>query len=259
VAGFRFVESYLVRTEKIKKGRRSWPKTIIICENNEEVRAAFKARADWACTVPFEDQDLITWIRALSDDAKWLCSEYLSELTSTEVRKEQYPVFLKLVQESLQLLFHPDLVNPDKKVVWERLNTVPQGRLIFRNQANRENNAGDKNTTRFNEFWKDMRQYHDAKHVTADVYNSEILSSAIQNLGRYLSTLHGSIGLVIGRSFIRSKIYPLTIALFENEKKIILLLSDLEIQEMLEYKAGGVNPACLLQDLYQQLIADAEN
>jgi hypothetical protein len=78
-------------------------------------------------------------------------------------------------------------------------------------------------------------------------------------LGKYLNPLHGSFGIIIGRGLVKTNLHPLTIALFENEKKAILLLGDAELQEMLEYKAGGVNPACLLQDLYQKLIADAGN
>jgi len=54
-------------------------------------------------------------------------------------------------------------------------------------------------------------------------------------------------------------LHPLTVALFENEKRAILVLGEAELQEMLEYKVGGVNPACLLQDLYPKLIADAGN
>jgi DNA-binding NarL/FixJ family response regulator len=255
VAGSSFAERGLIRSEKIRKQWGSFPKTIIVCENEEKVKAAFKARADWASIGPFSDQELITWTRALSDDAKRLCSEYLSELTTMEKGTDQHKTFLKLMQDILQLLFHPDLVNPKKMDSSNLSQEISRGRLIFRNQAKR----GKNRISDFNEFWEDAREFHQAKYVTVDIYNSEIVPAAIQALGKYLSNLHGSLGLIIGRSSEKPKLSPLTVALFENEKKVVIMLSDTEIQEMLEYKAGGVNPACLLQDLYQNLIADAEN
>jgi hypothetical protein len=257
VAGFPFVESGLDRAEKIQKQWGNVPKTIILCRNKEEVKAAFKAHADWAAAVPFDDQDLITWIRALSDDAKRLCSEYLSELTALPQGSGHSQDFVRLIEAMLQLLFHPDLVNPERIESMDIAKLAHQGRVVFRNQARKENPAGNNGKPKFDEFWEDVRQHHDAKYVTVDVYNAEIPASAVQTLGAYLTDFHGSFGIIIGRGSLRSRLYPLTVAFFENNKRVILLCSDTEIQEMLEYKAGGVNPTCLLQDLYQKLIADA--
>ncbi len=259
VGGFSFVERGLIRSAKLIKTWGSRPKIIVIGENKEQVKEAYKAHADWAVASPFSEQDLITWIRAMSDDAKRLCSEYLSELVAIQKDNNQEEQFIKLIQEMLQLLFHPDLINPEKMETSDLSHPIRHGRLIFRNQAKKENLAEKDGLLKFDEFWEDARQNHGAKYVTVDVYNSEVIPSAIQSLGEYLTNLHGLFGLVIGRSLLKASLYPLTVALFENEKKAILPISDSELKEMLEYKAGGVNPVCLLQDLYQQLIADTGN
>jgi DNA-binding NarL/FixJ family response regulator len=261
VSGFPFVERGLVRSEKLIKTWGNFPKIIVICENKEQIKAGYKAHADWAAASPFSDQDLVTWIRAMSDDAKRLCSEYLAELVAIQKGSDQAQRFIKLIQGMLQLLFHPDLINPEKLDPLDSSQFFPKSRLLFRNQAKNDTVADKRKIgiSTFDEFWKDARQNHESKYIAIDIYNSEITPVAIRVLGKYLTNLHGLFGIIIGRGPIKTRLYPLTVALFENEKKAILLLSDAELQEMLEYKAGGVNPACLLQDLYQKLIADAGN
>lgn len=260
ITGFSFVERGMILSDELKKTWGNFPKNIIICENKEQVRIAYRSHADWATTKPFIDQDLVTWVRALSDDAKRLCSEYLAELVSIEKGSGQQQKFLKLVYAMLQLLFHPDLVNPEKIDLPDSPQSISPGRFVFRNQAKKENSEsnGGKGEQKFDDFWEDARQNHESKYVAVDICNSEIDFAAIQRLGKYLTSSHGLLGLIIGRIPIKPRHYPLTVALFENEKKVILLLGDAELQEMLEYKAGGVNPVCLLKDLYQNLMVKAD-
>ena len=92
-----------------------------------------------------------------------------------------------------------------------------------------------------------------------DIYNKIPGPEALNELGKYLSEAHGYMGLIITRNFHFKDLHDVSIALFENEKKVILLLDDSDLQAMLEYKAGGVNPVFELEHLYQQLIADAGN
>src|SRR5688572_25345335 len=107
VAGFAYVDDCLVRVKKVRKLWENVPKTIIICRNKEEIKAAFIAGADWAIAVPFDDQELITRVRASSDDAKRLCSEFRSALKSIRDDEASEEAYLKLIQDVLQLLFHP--------------------------------------------------------------------------------------------------------------------------------------------------------
>lgn len=259
VSGFSFVEKGLIHSAKLIKTWGHSPKIIIICENKEQIKAAYKARADWAVAIPFSDQDLVTWIRAMSDDAKRLCGEYLERLNNLPGEGVQQSTFEKLIADMLQLLFHPDLVNPEKVDGIQSTRGAPFGRLIFRNQAKRQETAATEDEKKiFDEFWEDVRHTHKGKYITVDVHNSGLTPETIQSLGAYLTNIHGSFGLVIGRGSIAGKLYSLSISMFENEKKAILLLGDEDLQAMLEFKAGGVNPVCLLQDMYQRIIARAQ-
>jgi hypothetical protein len=96
---------------------------------------------------------------------------------------------------------------------------------------------------------------HKSKYVTVDIYNKKLEPGNITSLGEYLTESHGLLGLIIGRKLPSSDIDMMSIALFENERKVVLALDVLLLCEMLEYKAGGINPVCLLQGLYQKLIA----
>lgn len=250
VAGFSIVEQELIQSVRLVKVWGVFPKTIVICENREQVKEAYRKYANWAAVSPFSDQDLVTWIRALGDDAKRLCGEYLSKLITIEKGEGRQQDFLRLTQGILQLLFHPDLVNPEK------IEVFGFGRLVFRNQAKKENvnyDAG-RSILKLDEFWEDVRQSHKSKYVAVDIHNSEIDASAVQILGKYLTDSHGRFGLIIGRGVIKESLFSLTAAIYENEKKVILLIGDAALQDMLEYKAGGINPVCLLQDFYQNLI-----
>jgi DNA-binding NarL/FixJ family response regulator len=259
VAGFSYVSACLAQLPKFQRLWGNVPRTIIICQSKLEIKEAFKAGAEWTVAIPFDDQELVTRVRASSDDAKRLCSDYLSALHALRGDSASDETYLKLIQDILQLLFHPDLVNPERMHVPDRAGRTQHGRLVFRNQAKSGSAARSEHDSRFNEFWEEGRQGHNAKYVTVDVYNAEVTAPALQALGNYLGPLHGTLGLIVGRDPIPSRLSRLAVALFENEKKAILTLGSAEIEEMLEYKAGGVNPTCLLQDLYQRLIADAES
>lgn len=257
LTGFSFVERGLVRSEKLRKMWGTFPKIIVLCENKAQVGEAYRAHVDWAAAAPFNDHHLVTWVRALSADAKRLCEEYLSKLLNAERNELNRNEYYDAAREILQLLYHPDLVNPENIGIPNTGPVQPPQRLLFRNQAGVEAPGSGPEEKRFDEFWIDARQSHGAKYVTADLYNTRIAPAAISTLGRYLGELHGTFGLIVGRDFDEKALYPLTVSLFENERKAILLLDDERLQESLEYKAGGVNPACRLKDFYQKLIADA--
>ena len=244
VAGKSF--SWMGRISETDMLRSSWirPKVIMIVDNKEQVKLAFKKGADFSALKPFDPHELITWVRSLSDDAKRLCAEYRDRFTKVQSIQSQNEIYCELVSSVLQLLFHPDLVNPENTK--KPTNVSLASRLVFRNQA------------REHEFWIDASETHKSKYVTIDISNGAVLPDNISALGKYLTDSHGFMGLIIGRIFQPDTLHASSIALFEKEKKVVLPLNDLQLQTMLEYKAGGVNPVFELEHLYQKLIADAE-
>lgn len=243
IAKTSFINAGLIGKIRIKSLWGMQPKIIIIADNEEQVRQAFKQGADWAVTRPFKEQDLINWLRSLSDDVKRLCFEYRNHFSKIRAAASQNNIYNDLVGSTLQLLFHPDLVNPENV----RMTSSPSlsSRLIFRNQA------------REHEFWIDAYDAYKSKYITIDVYNKTLEPSNLETLGKYLSESHGLIGLIVGRQTKPEILRPVSIALLKNEKKVVIPLDDSQLQAMLEYKAGGINPVCLLQDRYQWLIAAA--
>jgi len=243
IASMSFLDTGGLRADRLKAIFGIRPRIIIFSEDKEGVKIAFKEGADWAAVEPIDAQDLITQVRALSGDSKKLCAEYRDRFSLTEQEDRFTKEYCDLVERTMQLIFHPDLVNPESVM----LSSIPSqaGRLVFRNQA------------RAHEFWIDARQVHQSKFVTVDIYNKMLEPRNITLLGKYLSITHGLLGLIVGRKSPSSDLNDISIALFENERKVILALGDPQLCEMLEYKAGGINPVCLLQDQYQNLIAMA--
>ena len=243
VGGLSFMEAGLLKEGRIRSFWGVQPKVILLAENKEQVKSAFKQGTDWAATKPFNDQDLINWVRTLGDDAKQLCSEYIDQLSALRIEKTYSEKYRELVSSILQLLFHPDLVNPEFA---ERLSSASlAGRSVFRNQAKEH------------EFWIDANKVYQSRYVTVDIYNTVLESEYVALLGKYLSESHGLLGLIVGRKIPFSRLNAMSVSLFENQRKAVLFLDDSHLREMLEYKAGGINPVCLLQDLYQNLIASA--
>lgn len=243
IANMSILVSGMLRVDQLKTVFGIRPKIIILTENKDDVKIAFKQGADGATAEPFDAQDLITQVRALSGEAENLCAEYRDEFSIIKAGRSQMGKFYDLVSNSLQLIFQPDLVNPES-VMTSSANPL-LSRLVFRNQA------------RNHEFWIDTRQIHQSRYVTVDVYNNKLEPENIVTLGNYLSESHGLLGLIVGRRVLAHDLDEMSIALFENERKVVLILNETLIRDMLEYKAGGINPVCLLQDQYQKLIASA--
>lgn len=243
IASISILRTGVLRADLLKTMFGIRPRITILAESKADVKVAFKEGADWAAEEPIDTPDLITRVRALSGDSKRLCAEHrdnFSKISSGDSHKRK---FGDLVSSTIQLIFHPDLVNPEYVALPP--NHSLAGRLVFRNQA------------RDHEFWIDTRESHRAKYVTTDIYNKILVPEDITLLGKYLSESHGLFGLAIGRSSTSTALEEMSIALFENEQKVVLPLDISALCEMLEYKAGGINPVCLLQDRYQRLIAAA--
>ena len=243
VASMSILNARVLRANHLKPIFGIRPRIIVLAENKEEVKIAFKEGADWATAEPIDTQDLITRVRALSGDAKKLCAEHRNNFSMIRSGNSQKRRFCDLVSSTFQLIFHPDLVNPE--CIVPPSNNSMAGRLVFRNQA------------RDHPFWIDAREIHQSKYVAVDVYNKRLKPETIPSLGKYLSESHGLFGLVVGRNSRSIDLDAMSKALFENERKVVLALDVSLLCEMLEYKAGGINPVCLLQDRYQKLIASS--
>lgn len=240
VAGQSFLDIGLLKPGVLHSLFGFRPQVLLLVQLKSQIPPAFKAGADWVASEPINDQDLINWVRGLTDYAKRLCAEYRDQLEVIKSNKTQAKDYFELVSDILQLLFHPDLVNPE---VGSYPYKLQASRLVFRNQ------------NKDHDFWIEAREKHFSKYVSVDIYNSQLQSDFIPKLGSYLSITHGMLGLVIARNLPSQELSGLPVALFENEQKVILLLTDIDLLDMLSYKAGGVNPVCRLQDLYQFLIA----
>lgn len=144
----------------------------------------------------------------------------------------------------MEFLFHPDLVNPSSV---ERVSRVSgTRRLIFRNQAAEH------------QFWIETLDTHAAKVVTVDIHDRDLKSENLNTLANFLSASHGNFGLVIGCNF-SNLLQTIPVFILNNSQKAILVITDSELEDMLAYKAGGINPVCLIEDLYQDLIISVMN
>ncbi|HXD09290.1 MAG TPA: hypothetical protein VN653_04445 [Anaerolineales bacterium] len=245
VAGYSLLKAGYWNRSRLQSLRKSRPKVLLIVETKEQLKTAFKNRVDFAVAKPFDSPDLITWVRMLSDDAKRLCAEYHDQLSIIGSGPSQNGQYYELVSNILQLLLHPDLVNPEDA---RPPAAVPlAGRLVFQNRAHEH------------KFWIDARGVHASKYLTIDIYNEKLIPNHIRMLGKYLSESHGMLGIVVGRTMSPVELNAVATALYDNERKMVLPLDDTQLRAMLEYKAGGVNPVFELERLYQKLVANAGN
>lgn len=215
-------------------------KIIAVVKNAANVKKLRLIGVDESIQLPFRGRQLIDLIRGLSRDDKNLCMYYAQQMESTPRGAEHFGTYIELISNILQLIFSQVLTNLQVR------NTYSSGdRFVYLTFENISDHR----------FWVELKKRFEAHYIVFSIQNNPaLLSPQFGKLGKYLVEPVGKLGFLCNRQVPDHAFDALQLAAFQNDGKVIILLSDQQIRTLLAFKAAGVDPTELLEEIYQGLI-----
>lgn len=161
-------------------------------------------------------------------------SEAIEELRNCPSGKENWGKYQKLVGKILELLFCPDLGSP-----------IPQSEDFTR--TNRRDYIMANYTS--DEIWSYLRNKYCADYLVVDAKNSgkPIQKADLLQIGHYLKWAGaGLFGVIISRKGIGKSASFSQRELWIQDKKMIIVLDDSDVEQMLLERKSDNNPAKVL-------------
>jgi len=223
------------------KGLNYRPKVIAIATTEIEIRNAQKAGVDEAALSPIKRGDLVSLVRGLSRDDKRVSEFYANRLLEIRQAKGNNTSYEDLIYSILQLLFDSDLINP--KYVDRDIGVRD---LIFLNLGKHR-------------FWMEIKTRYGVDYLIFFLgnKNANFVSSELDELGKYLDGPFGRFGILFTRNDAGKNACNLQLAIYKNYQKIILIMNEVHLREMLALKAARMDPLEVLQDLYEEIIGSS--
>lgn len=217
-------------------------KIVIVANNQDEILKAQHSGVDEAIQSPFQRTTFLNLLRGVNLEPKKRCSyfvEQLENIINEEPKRREYGIF---VGDILEFLFAPYLDGRYMKFY----NNIEDIRcnILFQN--------------RFPHFfWDRIRTLHNGEKILFGVnYKNAISADQIKMFGEKLSKEIGGIGFIVTVSNQNEQMKNLQKAIYRNENKIVIQVSDIQIKDMLIQKAAGIDPSEILQDIYLEFMAD---
>jgi hypothetical protein len=147
--------------------------------------------------------------------------------------------YQKLILEILNYLFNPELI--DGKLEVRTIDGTERRDIIFTNDSDQP-------------FWSYLRTEHSAVFIMFETKNTNDLNNIHFNqTATYLGDRIGRLAFIVTRSSMQAAQQRKAFSIYNDShpRKIILVLSDIDIIEMLDMKCAGKNPMRYLQKLYR--------
>lgn len=144
-----------------------------------------------------------------------------------------------LVLEILDFLFDPELIEGKMEV--KTYEGTERRDLIFTNNSNQP-------------FWTYVRNEHSAFLLMFETKNTRKLSSAhLNQTNTYLGDRLGRLGFIVTRNPAASAQQRKAYSIYNDSpaRKIILMLSDNDLRDMLDMKCRGHEPTEFIRNLYR--------
>lgn len=176
-------------------------------------------------------------------DQSGICREsegLKARLRAVAVGKEQATDYQRLVLEVLNFLFNPELINGELEV--ETVDGTERRDIIFTNDSDKS-------------FWAYLRTEHSSIFLMFEVKNTESLSNIYFNqVATYLGDRLGRLGFIVTRHPMENAQREKAFSIYNDShpRKIILTLSDDDLNHMLDMKCAGGDPMRHVQELYRQ-------
>jgi DNA-binding NarL/FixJ family response regulator len=222
------------------KKRSLTAKIVLIIDNKDDARRAQRAGIDEAIQSPFQSNTLINLLRGLHQEPKKRCAYYVGQLENLRSSNKNDKNYETLMSDILEFLFAPHLTDRYLKV--STFQGERECSLLFLNGGN-------------NPFWERIHADHQAHRLLFDIRNTSPLKPQhVERLGERLMKEIGQIGILVTHSDVAVPIQRLQVALYKNQSKMILFLTNSQIRNMLTQKAAGIDPTELFQDIYEEFI-----
>lgn len=160
-------------------------------------------------------------------------------LAAIPTGRERAADYQKAVLEVLNFLFMPELIDGEMEV--ETADGTERRDIIFTNDSDQT-------------FWNYIRNEHSALLLMFEVKNStEVHAPALNQTATYLGDRLGRIGFIVSRLPLGDSQTKKAFSIYNDSqpRKIILFLSDRDLEFMLDIKVKGGNPMRHIQQLYR--------
>jgi hypothetical protein len=175
-------------------------------------------------------------------DIKGTCpeSELLKErLSQIEPGERDAAAYQRLVLETLNFLFNPELIDGELEV--RTVEGTERRDIIFTNDSDQS-------------FWTYLRTEHSAILLMFETKNTEnIDNNYLNQTAVYLGDRLGRLGFIVTRKPLKEAQEKKAFSIYNdsNPRKIILALSDSDFRNMLDMKCEAKNPMRYIQKSYR--------
>lgn len=171
---------------------------------------------------------------------KQLEMELIEKLENTKSGKTEWNIYQKLLNEILSRLFCPPLSNP----IYELSDEFRFNRRDFI-MPNYSDNG----------FWAYIRDIYNADFIVIDAknYTKKVQKKDILQICNYLKS-HGAglFGIIITRNGGDTSCFHTIKEMWAMQKKLIIILTDDDLKQMLNLKAVGNNPEDIIKQKIEQ-------
>jgi hypothetical protein len=166
--------------------------------------------------------------------------ELRAKLKAVSIGREDAARYQQTILEILNFLFNPELIDGELEV--RTVEGTERRDIIFTN---------DSDIT----FWDYVRSEHSGVFLMFETKNTQNLNpAALNQTGTYLGDRLGRLGFIVTRNKPSDSAMKKVFSIYNDStpRKIILFLSDQDIEHMLDQKVSGNNPTKHIQNLYRK-------
>lgn len=217
-------------------------KIVMIANDKNGIAKAQRAGIDEAILSPFQRSDFLNLLRGLYQDPKRRCVYYVEQLDIFNKKGGNERDYGSLIGNILEFLFAPHLMHKHTK--HRVMDGYSRCNILFENRS-------------LHPFWERIRMKHKGERILFSVsFNNDVKPDMIGKLSRQLTKEIGGTGVMVTNSVEPNWATEARIALYRNEGKVLIFLSDVQITSMLVQKAVGIDSSEIFQDTYEEFIAE---
>jgi hypothetical protein len=183
----------------------------------------------------------------IDEQAKMRAAVLIDRLSTTPAGREDATAYQYLVLEILNFLFAPELIDGRPEV--RTIDGTERRDIIFTNDSDET-------------FWAYARTNHDGLVLMFEIKNTDDLGmAAIAQTATYLGSRLGRLGFIVTRQPPTLELMKKTFAVWNDsgtEKKVILIIHDAQLIEMLKIRADDKSPTKWMQSHYRAFRTSAQ-
>lgn len=200
----------------------------------ERIDAYVKAKEETASAA----QPSLTYLNenTICDEAKVLKGR-IADITSGRAGAGDYQ---RAVFDSLNFLFNPQLADGEMEV--KTIDGTERRDIIFLNESD-------------DNFWSYTRTEHSSLFLMFEIKNTkEVEMSHLNQTAAYLGDRLGRLGFIVTRNPPEEGQIRKTYSIYNDSqpRKIILILTDQDLFNMVDSKCRGDNPTRYIQNMYRR-------